>query len=64
MLGNLLGGTGSTPGGFPAGSALTIAALAVALLAFLLYLAGAPGTLPGKLLSLIIPASLTRRPPV
>ena len=50
--------------GFPLGNALTIAALLLGLLAFLLYLLprpGVPGSVFGKLRSLIIPDSLLRR---
>lgn len=50
--------------GFPLGDALTIAALLLGLLAFLLYLQphpGAPGSVLSKLRSLIIPDSLRRR---
>jgi len=50
--------------GFPLGNVLTVAALLLGLLAFLLYLLprpGAPGSVFGKLRSLLIPDSLLRR---
>jgi len=68
--GGITGVGGFHPGGpgggsgLPLGNLLTVAALLLGLLAFLLYLLprpGAPGSVFGKLRSLIIPDSLLRR---